>query len=137
MRIVICNHWVQECISKETLPHILITELRLCTTTCHHMITLHKNQSEVKSSMVALSVKVCTCWVVCHGVHLLGCVSWCALVGLCVIMWHLLSWCVLVGLCVMVCTCWVVCVYHGVVMCHDVYCLGLYTRKNYKSSLRH
>ena len=37
-----------------------------------------------------------TCWLVCHGVYLLACVSWC----------------VLVGLCVMVCTCWLVC--HGV-----------------------
>ena len=60
----------------------------------------------------------------CHGVYLLGCVSWCALVGLCVMVYtcwvvchgvHLLgcvSWCVLVGLCVMVCTCWLV--RHGV-----------------------
>ena len=88
------------------------------------MITLHKNKSEVKSSMVALSVMVCTCWIVCYSVYLLACVSWCVLVGLCVMVctcWlvchgvYLLacvSWCVLVGLCVMVCTCWLVC--HGV-----------------------
>ena len=41
--------------------------------------------------LVGLCVMVCTCWLVCHGVYLLACVSWC----------------VLVGLCVMVCTCWV------------------------------
>ena len=63
---------------------------------------------------------MCTCWLVCHGVYLLACVSWCVLVGLCVMVctcWlvchgvYLLacvSWCVLVGLCVMVCTCWIV-----------------------------
>ena len=27
---------------------------------------------------------VCTCLVVCHGVYLLSCVSWCVLVCLCV-----------------------------------------------------
>ena len=65
---------------------------------------------------------MCTCWLVCHGMYLLSCVSWCVLVGLCVMVCtcclvchgvYLLaceSWCVLVGLCVMVCTCWLVCV---------------------------
>ena len=79
-----------------------------------------------------LSVVVCTCWVVCHGVYLLGCVSWCALVGLYVChgvyLLGCVSWRALVGLCVMVCSCWVVC--HGVfllgcvpwcwVVCHGV-----------------
>ena len=53
-----------------------------------------------------LCVMVCTCWLVCHGVYLLACVSWCVL-GLCV------SWCVL-GLCVMVLACVMLCVCHGV-----------------------
>ena len=33
-------------------------------------------------ALVGLCVMVCICWLVCHGVHLLACVSWCALVGL-------------------------------------------------------
>ena len=59
-----------------------------------------------RNALVGLCVMVCTCWLVCHGVHLLACVSWC----------------VLVDLCVMVCTCWFV--------CHGVYLLGLYIRKS-------
>ena len=82
---------------------------------------------------------------VCQSVHLLTCVSWCALVGLCVMVCNILvglcvmvctcwlvchgvyllacvSWCVLVGLCVMVCTCWLVCRTCWIV-CHGVYLL--------------
>ena len=91
---------------------------------------------EINNSF-GLCVTVCTCWLVCHGVHLLAaCVSWCAFVGLCVMVctcWlvchgvYLLaacvSWCAFVGLCVMVCTCcnWLVrvtwCV-HGLRVAH-------------------
>ena len=56
---------------------------------------------------------------ICHDVYLLGCVSWCVLVGLCVMVilrsWVVchgtvnVSWCVLVGLCVMVWLCVIVC----------------------------
>ena len=46
--------------------------------------------------------------------------SWCVLVGLCVMVCMYLlacvSWCVLVGLCAMMCTCWL--------ECHSVYLLS-------------
>ena len=41
--------------------------------------------------LVGVCVMVCTYWVVCHGVYLLGCVSWCVLIGLCVMVYTLVG----------------------------------------------
>ena len=80
--------------------------------------------------LVGLCVMVCTCWLVCHGVYLLACVD---LAYMCILFW-------LVELCAIVCTCWscCVCVCHGVyllVMPHSPH-LGQATSGGFRNVLR-